>query len=44
MHSLDGELPTVVHHPDYRESLLYAKLQRLSEEVLHKELARVGKY
>jgi hypothetical protein len=24
--------------------LLYAKLQRLSEEVLHKELARVGKY
>jgi hypothetical protein len=32
MCSLNGELPRAVHHPDYRELLLYAEHQSLSEE------------
>jgi len=32
MRSLDGELPRIVHRPYYRELLLYAEHQRLSEE------------
>jgi hypothetical protein len=44
MCSLNGEQLRVVHHPDYRELLLYAKHQKLSEEAKRRELARVGKY
>jgi len=44
MCSLDGELPRAVHHPDYRELLLYAEHQRLSEAAFQRELASVRKY